>query len=445
MAEGNPIARLGQAFLTASRAVLRKEVSLNSTPINKLEAFQYRAVLIAAFLGWMFDGLEMGMFPLIARPALRQMQHNSIVVSDAFVGHWMGVITALFLLGAALGGVFFGWLGDRMGRVGAMSICILTYSLFTGTILFAQTPAQLGALRFFAAFGMGGEWSLGVALVMEIWPDKHRSMLAGLIGAANNVGFLLIALIGMAIPVTEHSWRWVALLGALPALLVFWIIRYVPESERWKKAAATGHLHPLAEIAGGPLLKTTVIACALSGIALIGSWGSVQWLPLWADKMAGPGLPAAKAYTQALIAVGAIIGALIGAWLSKILGRRPAYFVFSLGSLLSCALLFRAINQYGAAFLLLAFWAGMITTTFYGWMPLYLPELFPTRVRATGQGIALNAGRVLAAFGAIQMGVLMQSFKGSYARAGAVITLVYALGLLVIWLGPETKGRLLPE
>jgi len=445
MAKGKPIARPGQAFSTADKAALRKEASLYFALLNKSEAFRYQAVLIAAFLGWMFDGVEMGMFPLIARPALQEMQHGSALISDAFVGHWMGVITALFLLGAAIGGAFFGWLGDRMGRVRPMTICILVYSLFTGAILFAQTPIQLGALRFFAAFGMGGEWSLGVALVMEIWPDRHRSMLAGLIGAANNVGFLLIALAGMAIPVTQHSWRWVAMLGAFPAVLVLWIIRYVPESDRWKKAAATGHLQPLREIARTPLLKTTAIACVLSGIALIGSWGSVQWLPLWADKMAGSTMPAAKAYTQALIAVGAIVGAMIGAWLGKILGRRPAYFVFSLVSLLSCALLFRAINQYGAAFLLLAFWAGLVTTTFYGWLPLYLPELFPTRVRATGQGIALNMGRVLAAVGAIQMGVLMQTFKGSYARAGSVITLIYALGLLVIWLGPETKGRLLPE
>jgi MFS transporter, SHS family, sialic acid transporter len=411
----------------------------------KSKAFQYQTVLIAAFLGWMFDGLEMGMFPLIARPALQQMQHNSVVMSEAFVGHWMGVITALFLLGAAFGGVIFGWLGDRIGRVGAMSLSILTYSLCTGAILFTQTPVQLGLARFFAAFGMGGEWSLGVALVMEIWPDKYRTRLAGLIGAANNVGFLLISLVGMLFMVTQQSWRWVALVGALPALLVVWIIRYVPESERWKDAVSTGRLRPLAEIARTPLLKTTVIASVLSGIILIGSWGSMQWLPLWADKMAGPTMPQAKAYTQAVMAIGAIIGAVIGAWLSNMIGRRLAYFVFCLSSLLSCGLLFRAISQYGVAFLLLAFLASLITTTFYGWLPLYLPELFPTRVRATGQGIAMNVGRVLAAAGAIQMGTLMQAFHGSYARAGAVITLIYVPGLLVIWLGPETKGKLLPE
>jgi SHS family sialic acid transporter-like MFS transporter len=165
--------------------------------MSKSKALQYQTVLIAAFLGWMFDGLEMGMFPLIARPALQQMQHHAAALSEAFVGHWMGVITALFLVGAALGGLLFGWLGDHIGRVRAMSLSILSYSLCTGAIFFTQTPVQLGAARFFAAFGMGGEWSLGVALVMEIWPEEYRTRLAGLIGAANNLGFLLISLVGV--------------------------------------------------------------------------------------------------------------------------------------------------------------------------------------------------------------------------------------------------------
>jgi len=409
-----------------------------------LKSSQYRLVLIAAFLGWMFDGMEMGMFPLIARPALGQMQIHGGVMTEMFIGRWMGIITALFLVGAALGGGLFGWLGDRIGRVRAMSMSILCYSLFTGAIIFTRTPLQLGILRFIAAFGMGGEWSLGVALVMEIWPERHRSMLAGLIGAANNVGFLLIALVGMSFSVTQDTWRWMAVIGALPALLVFWIIRYVPESERWKAAAATGKVQPLREIAHSPLLKTTLIASLLVGIALIGSWGSVQWLPLWADKMAGPGVPQAKAYTQALTAVGAIVGALLGAWVGKSIGRRPAYFVFCVGSLLTCGWLFRGVSQYGGFFLLLTFVVGVLTTAFYGWLPLYLPELFPTRVRATGQGIVLNSGRIFAAIGAIEMGSLMQVFRGSYARAGAVITLVYALGLFLIWFVPETKDRPLP-
>src|SRR3989441_5595866 len=172
-------------------------------PISKLDpASGTRAqwlVLTAAFLGWLFDGLEMGIFPLVARPALQTMipSASMALAPDQFVGTWMGRITALFLVGAACGGLVFGWLGDRMGRVRAMTLSILTYSIFTGLCFFAQQPWHLGTLRFVAAFGMGGEWSLGVALVMESWPRDKRPLLAGIIGAAANVGFALIAVLGL--------------------------------------------------------------------------------------------------------------------------------------------------------------------------------------------------------------------------------------------------------
>lgn len=402
-------------------------------------------VLLAAFLGWMFDGLEMGIFPLIARPALQQMQAVSGVVDDKFVGHWMSIVTAAFLLGAAAGGLIFGWLGDRFGRVRAMSVAILCYSVFTGLVYFATEPWHLAALRFIAALGMGGEWALGVALVMEVWPEKNRPMLAGVIGAAANVGFALIALVGMTFAVTQDTWRYVVLVGVVPAGLTFIIRLFVPESEKWQEANAARPTQPIREIlADWAILKPTLLGILICGVTLIGTWGSVQWLPLWADQMAGPLLPKAKAYTQALSAVGSVAGCLVGAWLGGILGRRPAYFLLCLGSLGSCAWLFRGVDTYGTQFLSLTFLVGAITAAFYGLLPLYLPELFPTRVRATAQGVAYNAGRIFATIGVLQMGVLMQTFEGSYAKAGAVITLVYVAGLFLIWLLPETKGKPLP-
>jgi MFS family permease len=403
-------------------------------------------VLLAAFLGWMFDGLEMGIFPLVARPALQQMQAHSGIVDDKFVGHWMGWVTAAFLLGAAGGGLVFGWLGDKIGRVRAMSAAILCYSIFTGAVYFAAEPWHLAALRFVAALGMGGEWALGVALVMEVWPEKNRPMLAGIIGASANVGFALIASVGMFYAVTQDTWRQVVVIGALPAALTFLIRLFVPESEKWQHAQATKPTQPIREILSTPaLIRPTLIGIALASVVLIGTWGSVQWLPLWADKMAGPDFPKAKAYTQFLSAIGSVVGCLAGAWLGGLLGRRPAYFLLCLGSLISCAWLFRGIDTYGTPFLTLTFVVGAVTAAFFGWLPLYLPEIFPTRVRATAQGLSFNAGRILAAVGALQMGALMQTFHGSYAQAGAVITLVYAAGMLLIWFAPETRGKPLPE
>lgn len=402
-------------------------------------------VLAAALLGWMFDGLEMGLFPLVARPALIEMQAAQGIPDDRFVGTWMGIITAAFLLGAALGGGVFGWLGDRIGRVRALSFSILCYSLFTGLAYFAHTPWELTILRFVAALGMGGEWSLGVALVMEVWPEKSRPMLAGIIGASANVGFALIALVGIFFSVTTESWRWVVLIGALPALLTFFVRLFVPESEKWQHAAQLAPAQPLREILAPGLRRPVLVATLLTSIVLIGTWGSVQWLPLWADQLTGGVQPQAKAWTGLVAAFGAITGCLLGAWCGGRFGRRITFFGMCLGSLLVCALLFRGIHGYGAAFLVCTFLAGLTTASFYGWMPLYLPELFPTRVRATGQGLAYNTGRIFAAVGALQMGALMREFDGSFARAGAVVTLVYAAGLILVWFAPETKGRPLPE
>ncbi|HWE93683.1 MAG TPA: MFS transporter [Tepidisphaeraceae bacterium] len=400
-------------------------------------------VLLAAFLGWMFDGLEMGIFPLAARPALQQMMHTT---NDAMVAPWVGYITASFLLGAAAGGLVFGWLGDRIGRVRSMSLSVLCYSLFTGVGFFAAAPWHLLVLRFIAALGMGGEWSLGVALVMECWPEARRPLLAGLIGAASNVGFALIAALGMVFKVTPQSWRWVMLAGVAPAVLTFFIRLFVPESQKWKQSVAdSGPARPLHEVTSPPLLSVTLLAVAFASIALIGTWGSVQWIPTWVDKLTGGGQPHAKAVSQVVSSLGAVVGGMFGALLAGRWGRRVTYFGLCTASLLLCAILFRGFHAYTPGLLGMIFLVGTATAAFYGWLPLYLPELFPTRVRATGQGLGYNLGRVFAAAGALGSGSLVSHFGGSYARAGAMVTLIYLLGMGLIWFAPETKGKPLPE
>jgi MFS family permease len=396
-------------------------------------------VLTAALLGWMFDGVEMGIFPIIASPAVKSF--------NADLAHWNGIFNAVFLIGAACGGLVFGWLGDKVGRVRAMTLSVLAYSLFTGIGYFAQAPWQLAFLRFFAALGMGGEWSLGVALVMEIWPEKRRPILAGIIGAASNVGFAAIALLAKYIPVTPTSWRWVMLAGMAPALLTFFIRLFVPESHKWKEsmARAGGENKPVREIFSAAMIKTTLLGIAFASVALIGTWGSVQWIPVWVDKQLAPTQPSAKAVAQMLSSIGAIIGCIIAPLVGDKLGRRPTYFLMCVLALASCGVLFRMMHAYDATFRIVVFIVGMTTAAFYGWLPLYLPELFATRVRATGQGVSFNAGRILAAAGAMVAGQLVAWNNGSYAASGATITLVYLLGMGLIWLAPETKGKPLPE
>jgi MFS family permease len=442
-------------------------------------------VLAAAFLGWMFDGVEIGLFPLVARPALQELLAD---MGDAAVGSWNGVIVACFLLGAALGGLVFGWLGDKIGRVRSMVLSILTYSLFTGAGFFATQAWHLGLLRFIASLGMGGEWAVAVALVVECWPEKHRPKLAGAIGAAANFGFLFIGTVASIFPVTPGSWRWLMLVGALPAVLALFVIFAVPESERWKAAAKKATKQPVVEIFSPGMLKTTILAIAFSAIPLIGTWAAVSgWTPLWVEQLtqaqlvekalpesrmsdvpkhqlkqklqeARTQLPRAKwseidsvaarakANLQIILAIGAILGCFVAPVLGGMWGRRPVYFGLCLLSFASCWWLFRYLDlDDGWLFWLVAGFAGCVTAAFYGWLPLYLPEVFPTRVRATGQGLSFNFGRILAAAAALQMGEFVRLLGGDYAEAGSRIALIYVVGLVLIWLAPETKGKPLPD
>jgi MFS family permease len=404
-------------------------------------------VLLAAFLGWMFDGLEQGIFPMIARPALLNMLHTK---DDALITGWNGYITAAWLVGAAAGGMVFGWLGDRIGRVRSMALSVLCYSVFTGFGVLAQHPSHLVLLRLAAGLGMGGEWALGVALVMEYWPNDRRPLLAGLIGMAANVGYLLVALLGMVYKVSEEHWRWMMLAGVSPAVLTFLIRLFVPESKRWEHAVAVQQdRRPLREALSREILPRTLLGICLASIALIGTWAAVQMtIPLWIDKLGKadphPHLIDPKAVAVLLLAIGAIIGCFTSALVAGRFGRRPTYFLLCGLSLLSTAVLFRGFQDSGYTKPLMAmvFLVGGLTASFYGWMPLYLPEIFPTRMRATGQGIAYNTGRLFAAAGAIWGGNL---FKGHYQQSAAVVTLIYIVGMIVIWFAPETKGKPLPE
>jgi MFS family permease len=485
--------------------------------------------LTAALLGWMFDGLEMGLFPLVARPALRDLLQ---ITDDGQIGLWFGVATAGFLVGAATGGVLFGWLGDRIGRVRAMMLSVLTYSLFSGACGFAGSANQITVLRFISALGMGGEWSLGVALVMEIWPDQSRALLAGIIGAAANVGYLLIALFGLVLGkflaqteslllatglpdswvtslVAHSGWRLLMIMGAVPALLTFFIRLFVPESERWQEAQSRGStshwatrdlLGVLVGAAGagaiiylwaadlplvlrlvGSLMAicvTTIgylypvfrylqrslavsdetsqtwrhiigrmlLGAGLGGVALLGTWASIQWAPLWADQLTEGKIPEAKAYMQICSSGGAVLGTILAALAGGWLGRRITYCFLCLGSLASALVLFQLNDSYGGALLASMFLAGALTASFYGWLPLYLPELFPTKIRATGQGFSFNFGRILAAIGALQGGYLMNEvFRRDYATVCSIMSLIYVVGVGLIWVAPETHGQPLPE
>ncbi len=487
--------------------------------------------LTAAFLGWLFDGFEMGLFPLIGQPAVKALLGADASPDDA--NKWFGAIIAVFLIGAASGGVLFGWLGDKIGRVRAMALSIFTYAIFTGLCGFATEAWHMAALRFVASLGMGGEWSLGVALVNEVWSGKSRAVSAGLIGAAANVGYLLAAVLSMMLLshlelvkgamlglgistalteslVSHSAWRLLMISGALPALLVVGVLFFVPESEKWKAeqargatmhwhrtdllgvlggsiaalviiwawspagaaaginagiavvitlvglaVALVGFLHPVkrylhrSEAAGmghgTGIVKMMLIGAGLAAVALLGTWGSTQWAPKWVLTLEPDPQKYAKEWTLTWLSIGAIVGTMVAALAAGRFGRRITYAVLCVASIGGALLLYQTNTTYSSYFLFCTFVAGAVTASFYGFFPLYLPELFPTAVRATGQGFAFNFGRIIAAVGGLQTANLMKIFDNNFPKAATLMAAIYLVGMGIVWLGPETKGQPLPD
>ena len=207
------------------------------------------------------------------------------------------------------------------------------------------------------------------------------------------------------------------------------------------RATASGSLR------GGPgdVVRMMLFGAGLAAVALLGTWGSIQWMPKWAISLGGQDHPHAKEYTQIATALGATIVAFLTAVAADRFGRRPTYAVMCLATIVSALVLYQTNTAFDWWFLACAFVTGGVSASFYGFFPLYLPELFPTAVRATGQGFAFNFGRIIAAIGGLQTATLMSFFGGSFPKAGSVLAAIYLLGVVIIWLGPETKGRPLPD
>ncbi|MCI0705383.1 MAG: MFS transporter [Planctomycetia bacterium] len=413
-------------------------------------------VLIGGFLAWMFAGLEISLFILIHRQmtlGLLGSDTSEEVVRQGFV--WF---QAAFLFGAAAGGWHFGWLGDRIGRTRAMGASVLCYSLFALACYFVTDADTMLVVRFLACLGIGGVWPNAVALVAEAWPNASRPFLAGLLGAAANVGFVLLGVIGYCFPITDDAWRWTFLVGASPAVIGLLILLIVPESPRWLASRIPKHetqaTSPLREVLTPPLLSRTILGVMLGAIPVVGSAANANWLIPWTDHAAQErareaGLEVkkpdarSKAKTQITRSGGAVFGSLLGGIIASVLGRRISYFFISLGALAASSYIFSQLDPLHPQFQVFTFILGFVGITYFGWLPLFLPELFPTRVRSTGTGISFNSGRVVAALVVLSAGFLLDQFSGDYARVGFWSGMIYAVGMLVIWFVPrKTGGRL---
>ena len=405
---------------------------------------QRRTVLAAAFLCWLCAGVEMGLTQLTTRPALLDMFANAATSGTESVGDWFAKHLCALQLGAAVGGVLFGRSADRHGRARAMGLSVLCYSLFTGLGYFARTPEELLGVRFLCGLGIGGAWPTAVALAGEAWPGAAKPKVAGAIGMAANVGILLVGQLGTHLmKIGPDTWRDAMIVGALPGLLGLLTFLWLPESPSWlalrNQPAAAQTAAPVRELFRPALLGYTLLGIGLATVPLLGAWGSSKWMFPWADavgqKIGDPGL---QARTQAVWAYGAVLASATGGWLADLCGRRATYFVFSFLALVINLFVYGNLQPGDPWFMPMVFLVGVTGTVFFGWLPLYLPELFPTAVRATGIGLTYNSGRILTAVGILYFGSLMKLFNDDFARVGSISSWVYFFGMVMILFAPRT-------
>jgi MFS transporter, SHS family, sialic acid transporter len=405
---------------------------LPDVPVQAQQALSRRGrwtVLAACFLALLFDGIELGMMPVAARSVVKDLLGAGF--TEELNGQWFAWLVAAMMLGAACGGIWLGALGDKIGRTRALGVCVLLYSVFAWAGAHVTSLPQMMALRFLVGLGIGGVWPCAIALVAECWPAVSRPVVAGIVGAALNAGILLLSQIVAHWKVTPDSWRWVFELGGLSAVLGVLCFIAVPESPGWQAArgAVKKAPAPLRDLLTPALRPALVLGIALGAVPLVGAWAASKWMVPWAENVAGKEYPGYKASAQAYWAVGAVLGSFTGAQIAAALGRRKSYLLISIGAVLSTGGMFLFSAPLRPEFLWIVLAQGFVTTLFFGWLPLYLPQLYPVEVRATGTGIAYNTGRFATAAGLFAAGGIFTALGSDYSMTGAVCSLVYALGI----------------
>jgi MFS family permease len=365
----------------------------------------------AAWLGWTFDGLDMHLYTLVAAPFVAQLL-GGLSTTDPRVGRYSSIIQGAFLLGWALGGGFFGQLGDRLGRARALSLTILTYAAFTGLSFFARAWWHLLCFRFLAALGIGGEWAVGASLLSETWPARWRPWVAAVLQTGVNVGILMAGLANFLLAAAPP--RCLFLVGVLPALLVFWIIRAVPEPEEWRQARSHAqHYQPrIRELFRGQIRPVTLWVILVCAVSLTAHWAFMFWhqqhlrnLPevlAWSPEQKN------KLATLAMYWVigSSVFGNFFAAWLARRLGYRAAIACLFLAYFLAMTGAYAVPRDHVA----LLRWFPFIGFCQGGFalFTMYLPPLFPTLLRTTGAGFCYNIGRVTSAFGTVCFGLFSQ-------------------------------------
>lgn len=438
-------------------------------------------ILVVAFLAWFFGGMQILLTNLGMRAASIDLMGQAGMIdlalfqrltaaADSLVGEqkeqlaswnklaaqWYAWFQCAFLFGAAIGGYIFGKLGDRVGRTRALGLSILLFAGLTAVCYFAQSPTQLLVLRFLACLGIGGAWPNSVALVSEVWADKGRPLLSSMIGMAGNLGIFTMSTLTKFREVVPSDWKWMMIVNSVPIILGLYIVLMVRESPTWQRLADE-RLPSNADddrtkerdtpsLLNPQYLWLTLVGIVLATVPLMGGWGSANWMMPWAGEVGSQiGDNTIKANVGMARSLTSIVGSLFAGLIAVRLGRRAVYFVTSLGALLVAQYVFWFSSPGDSDFLLWVALLGLFNGLYFGWLPFFLPELFPTRIRSTGTGVSFNFGRILTAVTIFATGYLISSFSGDYAKIGRVTSLVFLVGMIAILFAPDTSKRDMSE
>jgi len=433
-----------------------------------LNRYQWFVVAVAS-VGWMFDTMAQQLFNLARVAAIRDLMGSR--ATPGAVADQAGYATSIFMIGWALGGVIFGVLGDRLGRAKTMMMTILTYTVFTGLSMFAVSVWDFNIYRFLCGLGVGGQFAVGVALVAEVVPDRARPHALGMVQAFSALGNMVAALTGIFLGQLQQSgtiagaWRFEFLAGAIPAPLALLVFKKLKEPDQWLKARA----QKVRMGSFGELLSDTrwrrnaFVGLTLAFAGVVGLWGigffsydllrtAVFEKTFRAEGLSGAALAGKTTtwvgITSLLQNFGAFFGIHAFTWLTHRVGRKTAFAVSFLAALGMTAYTFWSIHQLRDVFWMIPL-MGFTQLSLFGGYAIYLPELFPTRLRSTGTSFCYNVGRLAAAAGPFTLGIFTSRVFAGYAEpmryAGVTMSLVFLIGMAALPFAPETKGQPLPE
>ncbi len=409
----------------------------------------------ASWGGWTLDGMDSVVYALVLVPALRELlPHSGIVANKGNIGYYGSLSFALFLIGWGLA-FLWGPIGDKFGRVRTLMLTIVWYSVFTFLSAFVTNVWQLAILRLLAGIGIGGEWAMGGTFVAEEWPENRRRMGAGFMHTGYYVGFFLAALANYAIG-SHYGWRWMFVVGGLPALLLAWIRHGVVEPVAWKKRESVVRSwavwRPFAILFSSAWCRRTIINALLMLASICGLWAGTVYAPTAITALAEAGGHVGKAAAQIssygvmLISFATILGCLAMPSLAERLGRRGALAFFFTLMMVFIALTFGKVFYLGPSalpwFFVCLFFLGLGGANFAVYT-LWLPEQYPTECRASAFAFATSFAR----FGGAGITFLVGSGVRHYGSLGmpvAMTSIAFALGLLLIPFAAETRGQHLP-